>query len=59
MVVAADAVDPLITRYAGDDGVLQKSEMIDAINDHVFGDGDDRISKDDMIKVINLYVFGG
>ena len=57
-VVAVGAVDPLITRYAGDDGVLQKSEMIDAINDHVFGDGDDRISKDDMIKVINLHVFG-
>ena len=38
-VVAADAVDTLITRYAGDDGMLQKSEVIDAINDHIFDYG--------------------
>ena len=33
-VLAADAVDPLVARYAGDDGVLQKSEVIAAIIDY-------------------------
>ena len=59
MVLAAATGDPLLETYDADDsGMIEKSEAIKAINDHIFGEGDDRISKDDMIKVINLFIFG-
>ena len=40
------------------DGVIEKSEVIAAINDYLFGAGDEAISKSDVIKLINLYLFG-
>ena len=40
------------------DGVIEKSEVIEAINDYLFGAGDEAISKSDVIKLINLYLFG-
>ena len=40
------------------DGVIEKSEVIEAINDYLFGEGDEAISKSDVIKLINLYLFG-
>ena len=59
MVLAADAGDPLVTRYDADkSGEIEKSEVITAINDYLFGTGDDTISKADVIAVINLYLFG-
>ena len=42
----------------GGDGVIEKSEVIEAINDYLFGAGDEAISKSDVIKLINLYLFG-
>ena len=59
------AGNPLVDRYdaIGDgngngDGILDKAEVIDAINDYLFGEGDEAISKDDVIELINLYLFG-
>ena len=54
-----ESTDPLLVEYDVDDsGAIEKDEMIDAINDYLFGTGADAISKDDMIEVINLYLFG-
>ena len=40
------------------DGMIDKAEVIEAINDYLFGEGDAAISKSDVIKLINLYLFG-
>ncbi len=54
LVVGVDAGDPLVTRYDADkSGEIEKSEVITAINDYLFGTGDDTISKADVIAVIN------
>ena len=46
-------------RYdANDNGTIEKSEVIEAINDYLFGDGDEAISKAEVIEFINLYLFG-
>ena len=43
----------------GVSGKIDKSEVIMAINDYLFGVGDEAISKDDVMpEVINLYLFG-
>ena len=48
----------LLDRYDADDsGKIEQSEVIQAINDYLFGEGDDAITKDDAIEVINLYLF--
>ena len=56
---AVTAGDPLVIRYDtnGTPGI-QKDEVITAINNYLFGEGDDAISKADVIKLINLYLFG-
>ena len=49
----------LLERYDADSsGAIDKPEMIQAINDYLFGSGASAISKEDMIEVINLYLFG-
>ena len=49
----------LDTPYDADDGgEIDKPEMIQAINDYLFGSGASAIGKEDMIEVINLYLFG-
>ena len=54
-----DSSDPLIVRYdANNNGTIEKSEVIAAINDYLFGAGDEAISKSDVIKLINLFLFG-
>ena len=54
-----DSSDPLIVRYdASNNGTIEKIEVIAAINDYLFGAGDEAISKSDVIKLINLYLFG-
>ena len=61
MVTAGDdhPLDPLITRYDADNsGTIEKSEVIQAINDYLFGQGDAAISKPDVIRLIRLYLFG-
>ena len=50
--------DPLAEYDADKSGALDKDEVIQAINDYLFGVGADAISKDDVIETINLYLFG-
>ena len=46
-------------RYdANNNDTIEKSEVIAAINDYLFGEGDEAISKAEVIQVINLYLFG-
>ena len=40
------------------DGMIEKNEVIAAINDYLFGEGDEAISKAEVIELINLYLFG-
>jgi hypothetical protein len=57
--VMVTAVDPLVDRFdANNNGMIERSEMIAAINAYLFGEGDAAISRADMIEVINLYLFG-
>ena len=56
--VTVSSGDPLIARYdANNNGTIEKSEVIQAINDYLFGEGDP-ISKAEVIELINLYLFG-
>ena len=56
---AMTAVNPLIVRYdVNVNGMIEKNEVINAITEYLFGDGDPAISKSDVIKLINLYLFG-
>ena len=56
--VAVSSGDPLIARYdANNNGMIDKSEVIVAINDYLFGEGEP-ITKAEVIKLINLYLFG-
>ena len=51
--------DSLIDRYdTNNNGIIEKNEVIKAINDYLFGEEDQAISKSDVIKLINLYLFG-
>ena len=43
---------------ANNDRVIDKAEVIKAINDYLFGEGDEAISKAEVIRLINLYLFG-
>ena len=55
---AAKAED-LVARYdANNNSIIEKNEVINAINDYLFGQGDEAISKSEVIKLINLYLFG-
>ena len=50
---------PLEDRYdANNNSTMEKGEVIAAINDYLFGEGDAAISKGDVIRLINLYLFG-
>ena len=51
--------EDLVGRYDDNgNGTIEKSEVIAAINDYLFGEGDEAISKADVIELINLYLFG-
>ena len=57
--VTVTAGDPLVDRYDDNkDGTIDKSEVIAAINDYLFGTGANAITKAEVIKLINLYLFG-
>ena len=58
LTIAVADGDPLIVRYDDNkNGTIEKSEVIAAINDYLFGEGDDAISKAEVIRLINLYLF--
>ena len=58
MMVVAEAEDTLFAEYdANRNGQIDKSEVIKAINDYLFGEVG-IISKADVIRLINLYLFG-
>ena len=48
---------PLESYDADNSGTIDKEEMIQAIEDRLYGEGDRAISKEDMIAVINLYLY--
>ena len=51
--------EDLVARYDADgDNMIDKAEVIAAINDYLFGEGDQAISKAEVIELINLYLFG-
>ena len=53
------ASDPLVDQYdVNNNGQIDRSEVITAINDYLFGGEGDTISRADVIKLINLYLFG-
>ncbi len=59
LTIAVAALDPLIVRYDADgNGMIEKSEIIEAINNYLFGEGDEAVSKAEIIRIINLYLFG-
>ena len=39
-------------------GTFEKEEVIEAINDYLFGTGDEQITKEQVLEIINLYLFG-
>ena len=48
----------MVSRYDTNvNGTIEKSEVIKAINDYLFGTGDP-ITKEQVIRLINLYLFG-
>ena len=64
-IAVTDVVDEMVTgddlvdRYDADkSGMIEKSEVLKAINDYLFGEGDEAISKTDVLRLINLYLFG-
>ena len=54
LVIVGDA---LVARYDVDKDGLGKSEVLQAINDYLFGEGDEAISKTDVLRLINIYLF--
>ena len=52
--------DTLVDRYDVNpqNGQIDKPEVLAAINDYLFGAGDEAISKPDVLRLINLYLFG-
>ena len=50
--------DSLVDRYdTNGNKMIDKNEVIAAINDYLFGEGDEAISKAEVIRLINLYLF--
>ena len=50
---------PLEDRYdTNNNGTIEKAEVIAAINDYLFGAGDEAISKSEVIELITVYLFG-
>ena len=49
----------LLDRYdTNNNDKIDKGEVIEAINDYLFGTGDDQITKAEVIEIIGLYLFG-
>ena len=57
-IMVTDVEDELVATYdANRNGTIEKSEVIAAINDYLFGEGAAAISKADVIRLINMYLF--
>ncbi len=55
--VTVAVTDPLIVRYdANNNWKIDRNEVVNAINDYLFGDGE--ITRADVVRLINLYLFG-
>ena len=39
-------------------GTFEKEEVIEAINDYLFGTDDEQITKEQVLEIITLYLFG-
>ena len=57
VVTTGDTLRSAALRHQQGNGEIQKSEVITAINDYLFGEVG-IISKADVIRLINLYLFG-
>ena len=60
MVTAVGGTQPTFdpAQYDADDsGAIERDEVIQAIDDYLYGVGNNAISKDEVIQVINLYLF--
>ena len=56
--VTVSSGEPLVARYDNNNnGTIERSEVFAAINDYLFGEGDDAITRADVFKLINLYLF--
>ena len=56
--VTVSSEDLLVARYdANLNGAIDRSEVIQAINDYLFGEGN-AITRAEVIQLINLYLFG-
>ena len=56
--VVACTADPIFDRYdTNGNNRMDRGEVIKAINDYLFGEGDGVISRSDVIRLINLYLF--
>ena len=57
-VTNVDEEMTLFAKYDDDkNGEISQDEVIQAINDYLFGEGDEAITKDEAIEVINFYLF--
>ena len=51
--------DALLDRYdTNNNDQIDKGEVIEAIDDYLFGVGDDQLTKEQVLELINLYLFG-
>ena len=51
--------DALLDRYdTNNNDQIDKDEVIEAINDYLFGVGDEQLTKEQVIEIIDLYLFG-
>ena len=58
IVTNVDEEMTLFAKYDDDkNGEISQDEVIQAINDYLFGEGDEAITKDEAIEVINFYLF--
>ena len=57
MMVGAEAGDTLVDRYDLDNNGIDKTEVLKAINDYLFDEGDEAISRPQVLRLINLYLF--
>ena len=56
MVTAVDG-DTLLDRYDLNNNGIEKPEVLKAINDYLFPEGEEVITKPEVLRLINLYLF--